>query len=118
MVRRDTLKKIPVTLDKLRETLPGIFNEIQQALFADALRFQLENTHDASNYDEFKSIIETKRGFVKACWCGLSACEDKIKEETMATIRVIPLESEPPSPSGCIICGKGAQTLAYFARAY
>ena len=120
LVRRDTREKIPVTLDKLRETLPRIFDDIQQSLLADALKFQLDNTRQASHYEEFKSIIETQRGFVKACWCGLGACEDRIKEDTMATIRVIPLEDSSSSACAgkCIICEKDAETLAYFARAY
>jgi ABC-type branched-subunit amino acid transport system ATPase component len=66
-----------------------------------------------------KEVIEAKRGFIRSWWCGDEACEDKIKEETMATIRVIPLKQEAEQTAGhCIYCRRKGRELAYFARAY
>jgi prolyl-tRNA synthetase len=63
--------------------------------------------------------MESKRGFIRAPWCGDEKCEDKIKEETMATIRVIPLgESEGRAAGCCVRCGRAGKAVAYFARAY
>jgi len=119
VVRRDTMTKEAMALDALAGRLPGLLDEIQRSLFEEALRFQRENTREAGSYEEFKSIIETKRGFIKSPWCGDGGCEDRIKNETMATIRVIPLETVGQIPDGpCVCCGRGAKALAYFARAY
>jgi len=88
-------------------------------MFKIALDFQKENTHEVNDYEEFKSVMESKRGFIKSLWCGDSACEEKIKDDTMATIRVIPLEQEKKkNEEKCICCQKPSEYLAYFARAY
>ncbi|MFC2158715.1 proline--tRNA ligase [Acidobacteriota bacterium] len=116
-VRRDDRTKEMLPLDKIVSSVPGLLDDIQKALFNNALEFQKENTRDASDYEEFKSVIESKRGFVRSYWCGEPECEEKIKEETMATIRVMPL-SEQGKPGDCILCGKKSKNLAYFARAY
>jgi prolyl-tRNA synthetase len=118
-VRRDnqTKEAVPLTeiLPKVREALQSI----QDSLFAKALKFREENTFEARDYGDFKKTIETKRGFLKALWCGDSACEEKIKEETMATVRVVPLDQDKEHLEGsCVCCGKDAQALAFFARAY
>lgn len=119
LVRRDTKKREMLPLELLGVRIPKILEDIQASLFKAASEFLAENTRQASNYEEFKIILETKRGFVKSLWCGGDACEDKIKEETLATIRVIPLEMEQaPTPGSCVCCGKEAKTMAYFARAY
>ncbi len=68
----------------------------------------------ASNYEEFKSYIG--RGFVKANWCGDASCEAKIKEDTTATNRVIPLDER--SKGKCVVCGKETDIIAYFAKSY
>ena len=117
VVRRDNRTKEMLPFDKIAGSVPGLLNDIQKALFNNALEFQKENTRDVQDYEQFKSVIESKRGFVRAHWCGESKCEEKIKEETMATIRVIPLDDQD-KPGDCILCGKKAKDLAYFARAY
>jgi prolyl-tRNA synthetase len=68
-------------------------------------------------YDEFKQVVSGKGGFIKAAWCGNAGCEAKIKEETGATIRVIPFEKEEPT-TNCVYCGQKAKDVAYFARSY
>lgn len=121
-VRRDTRAKESIPLSQLSERIPRILDDIQKTMFDQALQFQIENTHDVSDYEDFKSVIENKRGFIRAKWCGGVACEDRIKEDTMATIRVI-LPEDSESEKGlrsrtCIICGQEASNLAVFARAY
>ena len=118
-VRRDNGQKEPVTLDSLRARLPGILSDIQKSLYEKALEFQTANTHDIESYQEFKSTLEEQRGFLRTFWCGKSSCEDKIKEETMATIRIILLEEDRSKAEGkCVLCGEKSNNLAYFARAY
>jgi prolyl-tRNA synthetase len=89
--------------------------EIQQALYDRALAFRKANTVDAANYEELKKAVE--KGFAFSWWCGGAACEEKIKEETKATMRCIPLE-QPGGEGKCIYCGAAATAKAIFARAY
>lgn len=118
-VRRESGKKEFIHFDELIKKVPEILDEIQKSMIEQNIKFQLENTHEIQSYDEFKQIIDSKRGFIKSVWCGSQDCEEKIKEETMATIRVIPLGSEKEKISGnCICCQKKAKYIVYFARAY
>jgi prolyl-tRNA synthetase len=118
-VRRDTGKKEALPRASLGKKVPEILSDIQKNMFEMALDFQKENTHEVSDYEEFKSVMESKRGFIKSLWCGDSTCEEKIKDDTMATIRVIPLEQAKKKDRGkCICCQKPSEYLAYFARAY
>ncbi len=119
LVRRDLRTKTPAPLDGLPGRVAEVLEEIQSRLFHDAEAFLKENTRDAAGYEELKDILENKRGFVRALWCGDQACEDRIKEGTMATIRVIPFGHEHAERKGrCVSCGKDADTLACFARSY
>lgn len=117
MSRRDTGQKSAVKIgDLLKETLRTL-ESIQVSLYENAKK-QLESSiRPAKSYEEFKQILETKGGFVRACWCGRSQCEAKIKEETGATIRTVPFRKEEIF-SGCIMCGQKATDVVYFARAY
>ncbi len=119
-VRRDIKAKEPVPLGELAVRAAAVLDEIQASLYAAALKFQDDNTRVAETYADFKDILENRRGFVKSPWCGGGECEDKIKAETMATIRVIPPDCEGPAAEGrtCISCGREAKAIAYFARAY
>jgi len=116
VARRDTREKTFLPFDVLSERIPDILKTIQSALFEKALKNQQDNTYEVADYTEFKSILETKRGLIKSFWCGDAACEDKIKEKTMATIRAIPLEKT--GAGKCILCNKESDKLVYFARAY
>jgi prolyl-tRNA synthetase len=119
LVRRDGAPKEMVALGGLSVRVPAVLDEIQARLFAEAKDFLEANIREARSYEEFKDVLETKRGFIRSPWCGDGACEDKIKEETMATIRVIPLgEAGRASGEVCVSCGREANALAYFARAY
>lgn len=119
LVRRDLRTKTPAPLDGLPGRVAAVLEEIQAQLFHEAETFLRENTRDAESAEEFKNIMENKRGLVRALWCGDQACEDRIKEETMATIRVIPFGHEHGERKGrCVSCGRAADTLAIFARSY
>jgi prolyl-tRNA synthetase len=107
--------KISVLAADLSVTAEKLLVEIQQSLFDKALAFRKSNTHDVANYEEMKNAVEN--GFANASWCGTAECEAKIKEETRATMRCIPLE-QGGTPGGCVSCGKPAEEKAIFARAY
>ena len=89
--------------------------EIQKALLERARAFRDANTNEPKNYDEFKAAVET--GFALAFWCGSADCEAKIKEETKATMRCIPLD-QPGGQGACILCGQPATEKGIFGRAY
>jgi prolyl-tRNA synthetase len=119
LVRRDIPRKDFVGLTELTQQVKKTLQEIQISLFNQALSFQRKNTRNVSDYQEFKEVIESKRGFLRSWWCGNEACEDKIKEETMASIRVIPFQGEvEEDPGDCVCCRRKGRELAYFARAY
>ena len=119
VVRRDTGKKEAISQASLNKRVLGILQDIQKSMFEMALKFQRENTYEVKSYDEFKAVMESKRGFIKAFWCGDQDCEEKIKDETMATIRVIPLEQDGEGAKGkCVFCQKPSETLVFFAKAY
>lgn len=94
-----------------------ILDNIQKSLFAKMKKFTLDNTHSVDSYDEFKKIMITTRGFIKALWCEDPDCEKKIKEETKATTRILPLGSKGEKGS-CIYCKKPAKNRWLFAQAY
>src|SRR5579863_1122372 len=89
--------------------------DIQKALFDRALAFRKANTAEPADYGEFKKAVE--KGFALSWWCGQSVCEEKIKEETKATMRCIPLE-QPGGSGRCVFCGRPASSKAIFAKAY
>jgi prolyl-tRNA synthetase len=99
----------------IADAVTQLLAEIQQALYDRALKTREANTVEPKNYEEFKVAVE--RGFARSYWCGSSDCEAKIKEETKATMRCIPLE-QPGGSGQCIFCGKTSKEKAIFARAY
>jgi prolyl-tRNA synthetase len=107
--------KISASLSDLPTTIAGLLMEIQQSLHDKALAFRKSNTHDAKTYDELKKAVEN--GFAFSFWCGSADCEAKIKEETRATMRCIPLDQDANSGK-CVYCGQPATERAIFARAY
>jgi prolyl-tRNA synthetase len=117
-VRRENPVKIALEISNLEIKVKQLLAEIQKAIYDKALAFQKENTYEVTSYQDFKSVIEEKRGFIKAFWCGSEDCEARIKEETMATIRVIPQSQEKPEKGKCVYCQKDAEIMAVFARAY
>jgi len=117
LARRDTFQKITVREDEAAETVTKLLEEIQNSLFNKAKKLLEEGTTTVKSYDEFKKVLEKKGGFIRASWCGNSACEEKIKDETRATIRTVPFEKEKPF-SKCVHCGEDANEVVYFARSY
>ena len=117
LVRRDKGDKRKTKEDELVEIVDHWLEDIQNNLYMQAKNRLQENVRSAADYEEFKQIIEDKRGFVKAHWCGNEACEQQIKKETKATIRCLPLEDEKQAGK-CILCGKDSSSIVYFGRAY
>ncbi|MBN2383323.1 proline--tRNA ligase [bacterium] len=116
LVRLDTREKIIVPFSQLKSEIPRILTEIQHSLLERARQFVSEHTHRITDYKEFQEVIEQERGFLIAPWCGNPDCEERIKEETRATIRVIPFEDI--GHGDCLICGQKKASNVYFARAY
>ncbi len=119
LVRRDNRVKEIVSVEALEARLPVLLEEIQQALRQRALEFREQHTYRTDSYEEFKQIIAEQRGFVRVKWAEDSAAELAVKEETKATLRVIPFDQPEGGVQGkCIYSGKAATCEAIFARAY
>jgi prolyl-tRNA synthetase len=118
LARRDTREKSFVPMEDLTERVVQDLRTIQDALLARALAFRDEHTSRTDSYDEFKTIMDGRPGFVVSPWCGSEACETAVKNETQATIRNIPFVSPPATGKACIKCGEPAAAHAWFAKAY
>ncbi len=117
LVRRDNGERYSVSFDSLKLEVKKILDSIQKGLFEKSNQYLKKNISEVSNYQEFKDIMKTKRGFLKAFWCESPKCEAKIKEETKATNRSLPLDA-PEEKGECIYCGKKASRRWIFAQAY
>ena len=115
--RRDTREKIEVTFDELEAKVAEVLDKMQVEMLERARAHREAHTYTATSYDEFKQIFGEKAGFVKAMWCGDQACEDKIKEDLSVTSRCMPFEQEHLSDT-CVCCGKPANKMVYWGRAY
>ena len=109
--------KLKVQRSELQLKIKSIIVEIQNNLFQKHQKFTLDNTNSVDSYDEFKKIMETTRGFIKALWCESPECETKIKEETKATTRILPLDAKEEK-GVCIYCKNEARHRWLFAQAY
>ena len=116
LARRDTLTKETVAFDGIVETIQTLLKEIQENIYQKALNFRLENTREVNTWEEFKEEIK-KPGFLLCHWDGTAETEEKIKAETKATIRCIPLEGDK-TPGNCIYTGKPSSQRVIFAIAY
>jgi prolyl-tRNA synthetase len=117
LARRDTLSKMQTSLEGIDQTILQLLDEIQDSIYQKALNFRAANTRKVDNYDEFKRLLDEEPGFILAHWDGTAETEERIKEETKATIRCIPLEREEES-GVCMVTGKASQGRVLFARAY
>lgn len=117
IARRDTLVKSVIGLDAIGTIVPDLLNEIQNNLYTKALAFRTQNSHRVDDWDEFKSIMEKDGGFIYAHWDGNDETEEKIKEETKATIRLIPMDKIKEAGK-CIYSGKPSKQRVVFAKAY
>jgi prolyl-tRNA synthetase len=116
VARRDTLTKETVGSENIAGYVSRLLDEIQQNIYQKALNFRTAQTITVDSYDEFKEQIE-KGGFILAHWDGTSETEERIKDETKATIRCIPFEGEK-IPGQCMVTGKPSAQRVIFARAY
>lgn len=116
VVRRDTLEKSTVAIDGIEEYVKNLLEDIQNNIFQKALKHREDLTYTVDTYDEFKEQIE-KGGFILAHWDGTPETEEKIKEETKATIRCIPLDGDK-TPGKCMVTGKPSAQRVVFARNY
>ena len=115
--RRDNMKKEIIELENVFEKIDFLLEDIQLNIFNNAQKFTQENIRTANTYDEFKSIIKNKGGFVSAHWDGSSETEEKIKKETKATIRCIPIDSKKEE-GFCVVSNKPSPQRVLFAKAY
>jgi prolyl-tRNA synthetase len=121
LVRRDTRAKTPVSLDTLGEDVAEMLMRIQADMLSSAReRREANSVRERISYDRFREVMEGDGGFVYAGWCGSAACEQQIKEETKATIRVLPDEEfrTADAPTACLKCGAAPIAEAVWARAY
>lgn len=116
VMRRDTLGKETVSLDGIVDYVANLLEDIQNNIYTKARNFSDSHIFEANSYDEFKELIE-KGGFVLAHWDGTTETEERVKEETKATIRCIPLDGDT-TPGTCIFTGKPSERRVIFARNY
>jgi prolyl-tRNA synthetase len=117
LARRDTREKGSRPMAGLGGVIADLLEDIQRSLFERALRFREEHTTRVTSYDEFKSVMEGRPGFVIAGWCGSADCEAQIKADTQATLRNIPFAGASVSGT-CVKCGSSSTGEAWFAKAY
>ena len=116
LVRRDTLEKTIVKISDIEAAIIDLLEDIQQNMFNRAKAHLESNFKGVTTWDDFTEKVK-EGGFIKAMWCGDQACEEKIKEETTATSRNMPFVQEQVSET-CICCGKKADKMVAWARAY
>ncbi len=117
IARRDTLTKETALLEGVVERVQALLEEIQANIYEKAFSFRNEHITPVDSYEEFKEVLESKAGFISAFWDGTVETEQKIKEETKATIRCIPLDAKEEE-GACMVTGKPAQKRVLFAKAY
>lgn len=117
LARRDTREKTSVSLDGLAARVVALLDEIQQAIYNKALAYRDEHITKVNTWDEFVKVLNEKGGFVSAHWDGTAETEEKIKEQTKATIRCIPLDNAQEE-GVCVLSGKPSKQRVLFAQAY
>jgi prolyl-tRNA synthetase len=117
LARRDTYQKTTAKMDEAVEATEKLLEEIQNNLYAKAKTALEEKTTTVQNYDDFQKALKSKSGFIKAVWCGNPECEEKVKEETGATIRLKPFKKEK-TVGNCVYCGEKDGEMVYFAKSY
>jgi prolyl-tRNA synthetase len=117
LARRDNGQKAPVPQDGLDRAVSEMLETIQKSLYERASEFREKHTYRVDDYKKFPEILDAEGGFLWSGWCGSGDCEEQIKDETKATIRNIPMQSEPEEGK-CIKCGARSERRVIFARAY
>lgn len=116
-VRRDLGDKIKVPKNQVRKVVTTLLEDIQDNLLGCSEKMLRENTREVETYEEFKELMGSKRGFISAFWCERKDCEEKIKEETKATVRCLPLVAKEEEGT-CVYCGKKATHRWLFGQSY
>lgn len=117
LVRRDNREKVFVSLDDLETEIPALLQAVHEGLYAKALARREEMTYAVTSFEEIKEMAAVRPGFIKAMWCGDAACEETLKDEAGVTSRCIPFEQEAVSDR-CVCCGKQADKMLYWGKAY
>ncbi len=117
IARRDVKGKEFVSQDSAPERIRVLLDEVQKALLQRALEYRASHTYEVKTLAEFADVVETRRGFVWAPWCGKRECEVKVKEQTKATSRCIPID-DPGGHPACFVCGAPSTCKPVWARAY
>jgi len=117
VARRDTKEKVSLDLDLVVAYVEQLLEDIQSNLYLRAKAYRDSHITLVDNFDQFKEVLESKGGFIACHWDGTSETEEKIKEETKATIRCIPLDMIPESGI-CVYSGKPSAGRVIFAKAY
>jgi prolyl-tRNA synthetase len=117
IARRDTLSKETIPVEKVIEIIPKLLDDIQSNIYQKAYNFRKENTFYIDKWEDFVNKLDDPGGFIMAHWDGTAETEEKIKEETKATIRCIPFDS-PDEEGKCIYSGKPSRRRVLFARSY
>ena len=117
LVRRDTREKAIVPLDALETEIPRLLGAIHDEMFRRAKENRERRTFEARTLEELIRLAETESGYIKAMWCGDTACEEALKEKAGVTSRCIPFEQEHLCDT-CVCCGKPAKHLVYWGKAY
>lgn len=117
IARRVDGERISVSLDEIESKIPELLKEAHDVMYKKALDRREEMTYTAKTLDEMKETAENKPGFIKAMWCGDRECEDKLKEVAGVTSRCIPFNQEKISDT-CVCCGKKADKMLYWGKAY
>ena len=117
VARRDTLTKESVSGDNIITHIEQLLEDIQTNIYQKALAYRDSHITEVNSYEEFKEVLENKGGFLSAHWDGTPETEAKIKEETQATIRCIPLDQKEEAGT-CIYSGKPSKGRVLFAKAY
>ena len=116
LMRRDTLEKETISFDGIAQHIKQLLDDIQKNIYTKALNFRTSVTREVNSYDEFKVELE-KGGFLSAHWDGTPETEERIKAETKATIRCLPLDGDV-TPGVCMVTGKPSARRVLFARSY
>ncbi len=117
LARRDTLEKSVVPVDNIDQHIKSLLDDIQDNIYQKALKFRESKTYRVDTWDEFREVMDNKGGFAYAHWDGTPETEARIKEETKATIRCIPMDN-PQEDGKCILTGKPSKQRVLFAIAY
>ena len=117
VARRDTFEKETVPMDEVVSKIEFLMEDIQKNIYEKAFKFREEHTTSVDSYDEFKTVLKNKGGFISAHWDGTIETENRIKEDTKATIRCIPINVDEEH-GNCMVTGKPSTRRVLFAKAY